>query len=69
MYLVIIGLIFLFGTEYDWWTAEQQVVSDTVMYLVGVILMMTGLITSTIETVGDKIISAIKGSKTDKSVK
>ena len=69
MYLVIIGLIFLFGTEYDWWTAEQQVVSDTVMYLVGVILMMTGLITSTIGTVGDKIISAIKGSKTDKSVK
>lgn len=63
MYLVIIGLIFLFGTEYDWWTAEQQVVSDTVMYLVGVILMMTGIITSTIETVGDKIISAIKEGK------
>ena len=63
MYLVIIGLIFLFGTEYDWWTAEQQVVSDTVMYLVGVILMMTGLITSTIESVGDKIITAIEKGK------
>lgn len=63
MYLVIIGLTLLFGTEYDWWTSEVQVVSDTVMYLVGVILMMTGLITSTIETVGDKIITAIEKGK------
>ena len=63
MYLVIMGLVFLFGAEYNWWTAEQQVVSDTVMYLVGVILMMTGLITSTIETVGGKIIKAIKEGK------
>ena len=63
MYLVILGLTLLFGTEYDWWTSEVQIVSDTVMYLVGVILMMTGVITSTIETVGDKIITAIEKGK------
>lgn len=66
MYLVIIGLIFLFGTEYDWWTVEQQVVSDTEMYIVGVILMATGLIISTIETVGDNIIKEIKRSNGSK---
>lgn len=65
MYLVIIGLILLFGTEYDWWSSEKQVVSDTMMYIVGVILMVAGLIISTIETVGNKIIKEIKNVRKD----
>ena len=59
MVLIVLGILFMVGYYLQWYVTNTS--GDTI-YAVGTLYVLFGILTSTIERVGDNIIKEIKRS-------